>query len=459
MDSLHGWKLRAAWLAALAAATALLCAVAIVNGGPLLYPDTIAYVIDGERLAHLTAPYAVRPIYYGILLWPFDQAGAYRLAVAAQALVVAHLLAVTLRATGARPAPLSFVAIVLAIVLLTPVAWPVAHLLPDIFVAVLILALFLLGFCHEALARWEQAYLFLLATGSATLHLTMVPVGAAVAALAAAAWLAGHRRRVHPVLMLLPLLLAVAGSLAVSDAIFGRLTLTPNSPPAFLARLLADGPARRYLDATCPASGFELCNVRQSLPATEDGFLWGMLPSLPVPVGKRIKAEAGAVVIGTIRTYPMQVAGDMIANAARQLVTFQSETQYAPQELNATARAGVPIARALAGTVQARGGFEEPKLDPINAVHFAIVILCLPAALALSIRLLHRRLWRATALIATVLAGAIADGAVTGAFGGVFARYEARVIWLLPFAVITAALALRNSRRTAARTAEPACAS
>ena len=437
-----------AWTAALLGATLLLCAVALANGGPILYPDSMAYVVDGDRLAHFQAPYAVRPIYYGVALWPFHAVG-YGLAVAAQAAIVAHLVLLALRATGAAPTPLGFLAATLALVVLTPVTWHVAHLLPDIFTAVLILALFLLGFCRDILRRWERWYLLLLATVSATLHVTMWPIGAALVAAAILARFTSYRRSVHPVSMAVPLVLALAGSLAGSYAIFQRVTLTPNSPPHFLARLLADGPARDYLRATCPASGLELCAYLDTLPPTEDGFIWRMLPALPVASGKRIKAEAGQVVAGTLAMFPLQVAEHMLVNGARQLVTFPSETQLSPDEWHAAITDGPPAARALAGslaaTPQAHGAFDRPALDVVNAVHAAVALLCFPAAIALFFIALRRRIFRPAALLATVATGLLANGFVSGAFGGVFGRYEGRVIWLLPFAVLAAALALRQS--------------
>lgn len=438
----------AAWTAAFLGATLLLCAVALVNGGPILYPDTLAYVVDGDRLAHLLPPYAVRPIYYGVALWPFHFVG-YGLAIAAQAAVVAHLLILTLRASGAGPTPLTVLAATLALVVLTPVTWHVAHLLPDIFTAILILAMFLLGFCRDALRRWERWYLFLLATVSATFHVTMWPIGAALVVVAVLAWFTPLRRFVHPVPMAIPLALALAGSLAGSYAIFQRVTLTPNSPPHLLARLLADGPARDYLRATCPASGLELCTYLDTLPPTEDGFIWRMLPALPTADGKRIKAEAGQVVAGTIAMFPLQVAGHMLANGARQLVTFPSETQLSPDEWHRAITDGPPAARALAAsladTPQAHGAFDRPALDMVNAVHAAVALLCLPAAIVLFVVALRRRVFRPAALLAMIATGLLTNGFVSGAFGGVFGRYQGRVIWLLPFAVLTAALALRRS--------------
>jgi hypothetical protein len=437
-------------------AAVLLCAVALINGGPIIYPDSLAYLIDADKLTHLRAPWAVRPVFYGLAVWPFYWGGQFALALFLQALVVAHVIYLTLRASGARPRPLPYLLLIVALVMLTPVSWHVSHILPDMFVAVMLLSLYLLGFCWAGLGRVETWYVFLLAAASASFHLTAIPVGAAVFALTALLWLSGARHRVRPLLVLGPLLLALAGSLAFSYAVFQRLTLTPNSPPHFLARIVADGPGREFLRRTCPQSGFELCDYLDRLPATEDEFLWTLLPNVPYADGKRIKAEAGAVIKGTIAMFPAQVAEHMLTNTARQLVTFRSETQFGPAEWAGFRRQDTPVSRALADTLQARGVFERPALDGVNAVHAGIALASLAVALVLLFRSIAARLFRPAALIGTVLIGLLANAFASGAFGGVFGRYEGRVIWLLPLAALTAALVLaRAAARRRTRTGKP----
>lgn len=437
--------------ATLTLAAGLLLVVAIVNGGPILYPDSVAYLIDGDRIVHLIPPYAVRPVFYGVPLWLLHWDTWFWPALFAQALVVAHLLWLTLRAMGAELRPGWFLLVVLALVLLTPVAWHVAHLLPDIFVAVLILALFVLGFCADAIGRWERIYLVLLAAAAESFHLTALPVGCAVLVVVVAAWIWVDRREIRPLLAALPLALGLAGSLAFNGFVWHRITLTPNSVPSLLARVLADGPGKDFLRARCPEVDFELCHYLDRLPATEDGFLWEMLPALPVADGKRIKAEESAVVIGTVRMFPWSVLEHMVRNAGRQLVTFGSETQLPPYQRAQLMAQGDPLARATQDSLQARGWFERPHLNRVNAGHAAVTGLSLVAAFVLLGRGILVRAWRAAGMLIVVLVALGANAAVAGALGGVFARYQGRVIWLLPFAVVAvwlsaAASGLRRPR-------------
>ena len=65
----------AGWGATLLACAVILCAVALINGGPVIYPDSGLYISDGERVMRLTAPLAVRPVFYGLAVWLLDRAG------------------------------------------------------------------------------------------------------------------------------------------------------------------------------------------------------------------------------------------------------------------------------------------------------------------------------------------------------------------------------------------------
>ena len=444
----------AGWILTLAGAALILCTVAILNGGPIYYPDSGAYLLDADRLFHAQPPYAVRPVFYGIwvalsgALWPLPGGAGFALALFVQALIVAHIIGLTVRAVGAGLRPGAFLLLTAALVLSTPLSFHVSHILPDIYLPVLSLAVFLLAFCSDTLRRAETIYLFLLAAASASFHLTALPVAAAIVALAALLALC-RRRWSRPVLAAGPLLLAVLALLAFSAAVFQRVALTPNSPPHLLARLLADGPGADYLRATCPDSGYTLCRYLDRLPATEDGFLWHMLPSLPTRDGYRIKAEQGQVVRGTLAMFPAQVGWHALVNTARQLVTFKAETQVSRTEWAEFLASNVPWVHAYAATRQARESIAGPALDMINTIHSIVAVMSLLLALATVPRLLAAGLIRPAMLTATTLLVLLANAFACGALGGVFARYQGRVIWLLPLAAAAALICVKRQTKGA----------
>ena len=440
------------WVLALALAALILCTVAFLNRGPIYYPDTGAYLIDADRLFHHRAPYAVRPVFYGLwaaltgALWPLPGTAGVALTLFVQALIVAHVIYLVLRAVGAGLRPAGFLVLIAALVLLTPVSFHIAHILPDIYLSVLALALFLLAFCRDTLRRAETIYLFLLAAAAASFHLTALPVGAAIVALSVLLALC-RRRWSRPLLAAGALLVAVLALLAFSVGVYQRVTLTPNSPPHLLARILADGPGADYLRATCPASGYTLCKYLDRLPPTEDGFLWVMLPALPTEDGYKIKAEQGQVIRGTLTMFPAQLAWHALLNTARQLVTFSAETQFSRTEWADFLASDVPWKNAFANTRQAEGDLDGTALTAVNAIQAIVAAISLLVALATLPRLWRAGLTRPAMLTITVFVTLLANAAACGALGGVFARYEGRVIWLLPLAAAAALICVRRVRR------------
>lgn len=433
-------------------AAGLFCAVAIINLGPLAYPDSGAYLIDAERLFVGHAPYALRPVLYGAgaELLSFGERW-FSFVLFVQALVLAHLLRMVADKVGARR--LSLVWVALGLTVLTPISWSVSHLLPDIFVPMLALSLFLLG--YGALSLGERIYLTLLASAAAAMHLTALPIGLAVLGTGAAIRIL-TRRRVALGAMAMPLALAVAGLLTFSVIVWGRPTFTPNSPPHLLARLLADGPARQFLRVTCPGSDFAICAYLDDLPDTEDGFLWEMLPRLPTEDGKLIKEEAGRIVDGTLAMFPTEVASAMVVNSLRQLVTFDVALQPGAASWPNVLREPTSLFDALQTTREAEGGYGTWVLACLNATYAAVACLSLLVGLAAWWRARALGRFLPGALFATVIAAISANAFVCGAFGGVFGRYGGRVIWLLPFAAAVAWQVAISAQRERARVRRPA---
>ena len=55
---------------------------------------------------------------------------------------------------------------------------------------------------------------------------------------------------------------------------------------------------------------------------------------------------------------------------------------------------------------------------------------------------LARRLYRPALLIGVIFLALLVNAFASGALGGVFGRYQGRVVWLLPFGALVAGLAV-----------------
>lgn len=418
----------------------LLAAAAIANGAPLLFPDSFAYLEDGERLVRGLTPFNTRPPFYGAAIWPLHAEHRLWPIVAAQALAVAHLTWLTLRALGLGASAARNLGVIVVLALATPVSWYVAHVMPDIFAGILVLALFLLGACRDRISRGETAYLLLLATAAASFHLSHLPLTAiiAVAGLLAHRLCPSLRPLLRRDLLLAPPLFALA-LLALPSLL--QPAAAAKSPPFLLARLIADGPGRAYLEAVCPARPFALCRHLDRLPPSAEEFLWYFLAPLEAADHAAIRAEANAIILGTIAMFPAEVARDAAVATIGQLLTIRSVSEFDAGNVASLGTRHPYAAQAIAGGLQARDALTEATLLGWNRFHAAVALVMLGVVLR-GARAADRR---ALLLPATILLALLANAAVTGAISGVHGRYQGRLIWLLPFAAMACAVTRRSS--------------
>ncbi|MES2713904.1 MAG: hypothetical protein V4653_20175 [Pseudomonadota bacterium] len=413
---------------------ALLVWPAFLNGYPLLFSDT------GAFLAQTLVPLMIwdKPWIYGPLLHLAHWRVSLWLPLAAQGLMVSHLIWLVLRVLRGQASARWHLAICAGVAGLTTAPFTIALLMPDVFAPVVVLAVFLLGFGGARITRGEVAWLLVLATVGIAAHLSHLPLALALLVVGAAL-----ARRWAPILrMAAPLVCAVVLLLATNWVGHGRASLSPHGATFLLARLQDDGPAARTLRAECPARGWYLCAFVDRVPMDSDTFLWA--PDSPVNRdaagqarflgGALLSDEARAIVAETLRREPVAVGLSMARNALVQLVTARAGDTLVDDHLEAAVgiriRAYFPAAEAARfdTALQPRGllpAAAAPALWPHGPVLILGLALCLLA------------LWQrpeATALVLLVLLGCAANALATGGLSKPHHRYEARILWLVPFA-------------------------
>ncbi len=427
---------RAAALALLAimAGAVLLAWPALLNGYPLLFSDT------GAFLAQTLVPLMIwdKPWIYGPMLHAFHWRMSLWLPLAAQALMLSHLLWLVLRVVRGRAGARWHLALCAGVAALTTAPFTIALLMPDVFAPVVALSVFLLGFGGARITRGEMAWVMILATFGIAAHLSHLPL--ALAMLVVGGVLA---RRMRPMLrMAAPLVGAVALLLVTNWVGHGRASLSPHGATFLLARLQDDGPAARTLRAECPARGWYLCAFVDRLPMDSDTFLWA--PDSPVNRdaagqarflgGALLSGEAREIVAETLRREPVVVALSMARNALVQLVTARAGDTLVADHLEAAVglriRDYFPAAEAARfdAALQPRG-LLPASVAPALWTHGPVLIL----GLALCLLALWRRP-EARVLVLFVLLGCAANALATGGLSKPHHRYEARILWLVPFA-------------------------
>lgn len=426
-------------VAAVLVGAALLAWPALLNGYPILFSDTRAF------LAQTDVPLMIwdKPYLYGPLLHLFHWRLTLWLPLAATLLGLSHLLWLVQRAVRGQATPRWHVSICAGLAALTSAPWVASLLMPDILAPMVILCLYLLAFAP--LLRWEAAWLTVLATLAIAAHLSHLPLAAA---LVGVALLLGWR--LAPVLRAaLPLALALALLVGLNWLGHGRPAVSPYGSVFALARLVADGPAARIIRAECPSAGWHLCRWADDLPTDSDLFLWE--PDGPVwaerldgaqPGGPMSLAPEASEIVGrALRAYPSEIALLAAGNAATQLFTARVGDVLGRADMGEPLRDRVRSVFGDAEVARLEAGEQwQDRLRRIAAgltwPHPWVSILAALAALVAWRRAHQAGDQPRLRLVLFVLVGLTANAFATGALSKPHHRYQARVIWLLPLAAV-----------------------
>ncbi len=439
-------------LAALAATAALLLP-ALWNGYAIIYPDTGGYLARPiERTLELN-----RSAIYGAFIYPGLPFHFWPILIVQSAAGV-WITALLLRTFGLLR-PFVLLGVTLALAIATSLPWYADTLMPDIWLPYAVLAVYLLTFHAPALRRAEIAALivviaFAIASHTATLVLC---IGLSIAL------------GVAPFIMPLPraqlkysLGAAAAGvllALASNFAIAGQFTFTPGGQSFLFGRMLEDGIVARYLADHCPDSSVRLCAYRDQLEDNIDDWLFtpgnvlGKLGGWRAyePEAKRLNGEM-------LRLYPGMKLLVSIRSSARQFVMLKTEVSlnrdYNAPALKALRELAPRIMPPLLAAKQQADipGFIS-DLAAINILHVGaawLSIAVLAATLLFSSRFAVALPFRA--LIFTVFIALAGNAAICGTFSSNAERYQSRLVWLAPLALIVIALA--RSRQSRLQTAQ-----
>jgi hypothetical protein len=359
------------------------------------------------------------------------------LLVMAQALAAAFVCSVVLLLFGADLRGASWKMAALAIA--TPAAFVTCVIVPDIFAGLVICVIMLFATAYGSLSRGVRIVCVLIASGGIAFHASHKPLALGLTVIATA-WMLVALRGKAPIprqqwaVLFAPLLLGVGLSVALNFAAFGGASLTGKRYPLTLARSVAEGPGKWYLEKNCGQLKYAICEVYpHGVPGTIGSFLWGPngVKERATPQQMdRIRAEEADVVLAATRAYPFEELERLGGNFARQLVLF---------------RPGVGLdARIVLDEAQ------NPVLVPaqydrtwVDLVGTLSNVGLIGAMGFLFFRSRTIRILRP--MIGLVLCGILLNDAICVYFSGVTDRYEARVIWLISLLAL-AVLALGGKR-------------
>ena len=433
---------------------------AFYNGFPLIYPDSMTYLSDGRVVARalflhqLSEYYGVRSFFYSLVILPFHWNISPWPIVALQCLLVAFVVWLVVRSVAPRHTVARYLILILALSIFTSASWYAAFVMPDILGPLAYLSIYLLTFARETLSRAERLALCLIAWWGITAHSSHL-------LLAAGLWLllvvfvAFKRRpfwrRPRSLRVVLAILaVAAASQMALHGYLYGKPTLNGQRPPYLMARVIADGPGRWYLDKNCPQLHWAICNHLSQLSDNPDTLLWdadGAYQSATDDERNQIDHEEMPLVLATIRAYPRQQLSRSAANFSQQLLSFGlfgfDSSAWMLEQFDEV------MPKARSSYLQSRQARDALPLDLLTEIQWWTIVASLAAIAALIPLLWRRHSPRLAGLSLVVVATVVANALVTGVMSVVDDRYGCRIIWLIPLLAGIFFLDWLNQRETA----------
>jgi len=426
--------MRARNIGALGLATAMLAGAALFNGYPLTFWDTRAYLESATTLM----PRPDRLIGYAFLLRVSSWTGSLWPIVIAQCALLAWLLRRVLRRLRPDLSPRAYLARVALLASCTALPWIAGQLMADIFTPVLVLALFLY-IEDDDLSRLQRLALLGLIALCVTVHLTHLPLGLALLALA---WL-GLRRSELRRRILAPALALLAGVAAIggwNSTRVGHFTLAPGSDAFLLGHLVDTGIASRMLDAHCPERGYWLCPHRARLPMGTDQLLWvDALDIQPWENPAAVSGEVSRLLRDSLREEPLLHAQVALSSTLQVLGRFATGEGLDPDardliepQLLKLAPGDVP---AFAASRQQRGAI---AVDTLRSLHTPIGWALIAFALFALARWARQKDIGSAELrfLGFVFAAWLLNAVLSANLSGIYDRYESRLLWLFGLSLL-----------------------
>lgn len=396
------------------------------NGYPLVYSDTNVFISQpAPGYFNWDKPFIYGPWMLLVHGWQ----SLWGVAVA-QAILVSQLLWLTMAVFG-TPDKLRFLLLTLVLGVCTGASWFASLIMPDIFSALTVLSIFVLGFSSR-LSRSLAAWVCLVGALAIAVHLSHLVIAAAC--VLTVLLLRFSRLGV----VLLPLVLALGLLVSTSYYAFNKLAVSPFGSVFMLARLAADGHVTATLNAKCPHAGWHLCGWKDRLPSDSDAFMWdgrGPVWSHPGgPIG--LAPEASTLVMLAARDNPLGVLASMLKNTSQQLVMIKLGDTLHADWLDVTVAKSIETHFSAGELARFKASKQwshalQDRVQWLNALATVVLLVSLVLSLYCFWRALIKRDIPAITLILLLWMGALANAFATGALSKPHYRYQTRIAWLL----------------------------
>ena len=424
-------------------ATIVMMWPALYNRYPMLYPDSLTYIGDGSTVARavflhrLSDYYGMRSFIYSLGILPWHWNITLWPVVVLQAIITAWLIWLVVRSIFQRDSVTLYLILTLTLAILTSVGWFVCLIMPDILAPALCLSIYLLIFASDSLSRTERIGVILITWWAIASHASHLILAVWMCvALTVVVFLQSRliRRSLKTIAPLVCIVMAaVIAQLTLHGYLYGTPTLNGDRPPFLMARIIADGPGKTYLQQHCANLDWAICDHVNKLPDDEDDFFWakdGVWQTADHTDQQRMLHEEVPLVLATLYAYPRQQIAVSASNFWRQLTTYYlgafDATDYISEDI------GDVLPRGRSTYLNTRQAKDALPTEAFSTIQQWTVITSLLVIIALT-TYTWRRSPRLAGLTIVIICTVIPNAFITGVLSGIDDRYQSRVIWLLPF--------------------------
>jgi hypothetical protein len=327
--------------------------------------------------------------------------------------------------------------------------------MPDILWPLLYLIIYLIVFRWNSLGGTERTIVFIIGAWCAASHSTHLLIGMGACVVAVVVLVLKRYPLIHvaraAAWATAVLLTAAAANILVHASLYGEPSLTGRRLPYLMARVIADGPGRWWLEKHCPDPKVRLaiCDDVNALPRDSDQFLWGpnaIWESAGESKRKRLLQDEMTVVLGAVQEYPLVELEISMRHMWRQLFAFNLWNFPADPYILKILHDDLPeTGIRYQHSRQFKMDLHENLFSSIQVYTVGLSLLIIVAGLG---GLISSEDWNGSLFgLATIILFVVpANAAVTGVLSTVADRFQSRLIWLLPLLACLVSLVWAEGR-------------
>ncbi len=424
----------------------ILCIPALYNRYVLFYTDSALYLEQAIKLTALVD----RPIGYGYFIRVTTWQSTMWLAIFFQGIIASLLIYHTLKTTllNIKFKKIYHFYSICILTVFSSLSWYVSLLMPDIFTSFLVLAVFniLFGKNNTFTYILYSVLIFFLILS----HMSNIPVLILImATIWISIWVKKSFRDLRKKALLGTAIIMIMCSVTIGYLIkynydhYHKACLSPTSGIFFMARLIDTGVVDVYLKENCDKKKYRICEYKDKLPNWSQMFIWDLNGCFYKMGGWSNYQEEPKLIIKDILSSPKYyawLAGDFTLATLKQLCHIRTGDGIN----NFTSEQGLAVYNSCMRDfprnefkrefVNSKQSTNDLTFETLNIFHTLTVLFSLVLIVYVASR--HKLNDKISLMMITGLSGIFFNAAVCSNLSGILDRYQARVIWLIPFIAI-----------------------